>query len=118
MNSAENTEAGPRNVQQTFTTNDNTIIKEMKHLGKSLKPDQQEIGIQDEASAAVEADTKVTQAAWRRTAQNACIERYEYHIVYNRVFRVPICKQGCKPRFRIVNFANGKAVALRYDCYK
>ena len=51
-------------------------------------------------------------------ASNGCIKRYEYYIIYNRVFRIPICKVGCKPKYRIVIFSNGKTKAIRYDCYK
>lgn len=53
-----------------------------------------------------------------RDAGNGCIERYVYHIIYNRVFRIPICKVGCKPKYMIVTFSNGQTKAIRYDCYK
>ena len=53
-----------------------------------------------------------------RNVSNACTERYVYQIIYNRVFRIPICKVGCKPKYMTVNFANGKTQAIRYDCYK
>ena len=117
LNSAGNTEAGPINVSQPFTTDDNSIIEELKQLGtESSNPDQEENGIQAEASTAEEADTKVT--ASRRTVQNTCVERYEYHIIYNRVFRIAFCKTGCNPKFLIATFTNGKTKAIRYDCYK
>ena len=117
LNSAGNTEAGPINVSQPFTTDDNGIIEELKQLGtESSNLDQRESGIQAEASTAEEADTKVT--ASRRTVQNTCVERYEYHIIYNRVSRIAFCKTGCNPKFLIVTFTNGKTKAIRYDCYK
>ena len=81
LNSAGNTEAGPINVSQPFTTDDNSIIEELKQLGtESSNLDQEESGIQAEASTAEKADTKVT--ASRRTVQNTCVKRYEYHIIY------------------------------------
>ena len=53
-----------------------------------------------------------------RDASNACIKRYEYHIIYNRVFRIAICKAGCKPKYMIVTFSNGQTKPIKYDCYK
>ena len=119
LNSAGNTEAGPIHVSQPFTTDDNGIIEELKQLGtESSNPDQEENGIQAEASTAEETDTKVTRTASRRTIQNACIERYVYYTIYNYAFKIPICKKGCNSRYRTVSFSNGKTYAVRYDCYK
>ena len=119
LNSAGNTEAGPTHVSQPFTTDDNGIIEELKQVGtESSNPDQRDSGIQAAASAAEEADTKVTRTASRRTIQKACVERYVYIVLYNYAFRIPICKKGCKPKYRFVTFSNGKTYAIRYDCCK
>ena len=119
LNSAGNTEAGPINVSQPFTTDDNSIIEELKQLGtESSNPDQEENGIQAQASAAEESDTKVTRTASRRTVQNTCIARYENRIIHNYFFRIPVCKKGCKRKVRFVNFGKGKTYAIVYDCYK
>ena len=119
LNSAGNTEAGPIHVSQPFTTDDNGIIEELKQLGtESSNPDQEESGIQAEASAAEEADTKVKRTASRRTAQNTCIERYLYRTIFNYFFKIPVCKKGCNPKKKTVTFAKGKSYAITYDCYK
>ena len=72
----------------------------------SSKSIPHETGFQDEASAVGKAVEKVTQVS--RIAQDmACIERFVYRIICNRGFRIPICKQGCKTRYRAVNFSKG-----------
>lgn len=99
-----------------YTTDDNAIIEELEQLEKFLKSNLQETGIQDETSAVGRAAGKVTKVS--RTARNAaCIERYVYRIFYNYVFKIPICKQGCKKRYRTVNFPNGQTLGIAYDCY-
>ena len=119
LNSPGNTEAGPINVSQPFTTDDNGIIEELKQLGtESSNPDQEESGNQAEVSVAEETDTKVTRTASRRTAANTCIERYVYRSIFNFLFKIPVCKTGCRGRYRSINFSNGQALAIRYDCYK
>ena len=103
---------------QIYITNDNTIIEEMKQLENSSKPDLRETAIQDEASAVGEADAKLFQVSrTARNAVNACIKRFVYRIIYNLVFKIPVCKQSCKTKFRTVNFSNGKNLAIAYDCY-
>ena len=52
-----------------------------------------------------------------RQASNVCIKKYIYRIIYNYLFRIPICKASCKPKVRNVTFKNGKTRAIRYDCY-
>ena len=56
-----------------------------------------------------------------RTARNAgkdCIERYIYHTIYNYVFKIPVCKRGCRHKFKTVNFSGGITMAIAYDCEK
>ena len=119
LNSAGNTEAEPINVSQPLTTDDNGISEELKQLGtESSNPDREESGIQSEASAAEEADTKVTRTASRRTAGNPCIERYEHHTISSYIFRIPVCKKGCNEKHRTVILSNGKTYIIVYDCYK
>ena len=101
---------------QIYTTDDNAIIEELKQLGKSSNPGQQESGIQAEGSAAGEAVAKVTQVS-RTTRNAACIARYVYRSIYQYVFQIPICKQGCKMSYRTVSFSNGQSVTIAYDCY-
>ena len=117
LNSAGNTEAGPINVSQPFTTDDNAIIGEQEQFGESSYPDEQESGILDDGSATGETDTKVTPTV-TPTAPNPCVERYEYRIIYNFFFRIPICKQSCLPVLKIVNFGNGRTLGIVYDCIK
>ena len=119
LNSAGNTEAGPINVSQPLTTDDNGISEELKQLGtESSNLDQEESGIQAEASTAEEADTKVTRTTSRQPIQNPCVERYQYRIIFNRVFRTVICKTGCNTILAIVAFTNGKTFQIPYDCYR
>ena len=61
---------------------------------------------------------KASNARNARNASNACIERYIYRIIYNYFFRIPVCKAGCKPKYKSVNFSNGQTYAILYDCYK
>jgi len=101
---------------QLYTTNDNVIIEELEQLEKSSKSKVQETGIEDEASAAGKAAGKETQVS--RTARNAaCIARHVHRSIYNYVFQIPICKQGCKNKYHTVNFSNGQSLVIAYDCY-
>ena len=93
LDSAGNTEAGPINVLEPFNSED---------------PDQEESGIQDEGSASEEVETD----------QNSCIERYKYLLIANYFFRLPVCKKGCYPKIRIINFGKGRTYAITYDCFK
>ena len=103
---------------QIYNMDDNTIIERLEQLEKSSNPDLQETGIQDDASAVGEADSKVFQVSrTARNAANACVKRYVYRIIYNWVFKIPVCKQGCKSKVRTVNFSNGKTLAITYGCY-
>ena len=104
---------------QIYTTDDNATIEGVKQPGKSAsKSHLQETGIQDEASAVKEADAKAIQVSRAaRNAANACIKRFVYRIIYNWVFKIPVCKQGCQSKFRTVNFSNGKTLAIVFDCY-
>jgi len=103
---------------QVNTTDDNSIVEGLGQLEESRKPDLQETGVQDEASAVGATDAKVTQVSrTARNAGNACVKRYVYRIIYNWVFKIPVCKQGCKSKFRSANFSNNKTLAIAYDCY-
>ena len=104
---------------QIFTTDANAAaIEGLEQLGKSSKTNLQETGIQDEASAIGEVDAKAIKVSRAtRNAANACIKRFVYRIIYNWVFKIPVCKQGCKSMFRTVNFSNGKTLAIVSDCY-
>ncbi len=111
-------------VVQLYTSEDNDAIEWLERLEKS-QPVLQESGTQDEASAMVgESDVQQTQtspnlsnARKARNTNNACIERYQYRIIYNYFFQIPICKQGCKKMYNTVPFPNGKTIAIVYDCY-
>ena len=103
---------------QLYATDDNSITEGLGQLEMSSKSDVQETGIQDEASPAGEDDEKVTQVSrTARNAGNACIKRYVYRSIYNRVFRIAVCKQGCKSEFRTINFSNGRTLTIVFDCY-
>ena len=100
-------------VQLYPTKESSYIIEGLEQLEKSSKSDLQKTKIQDEASAVREDEIKVTQVSrTARNAGNACIERYVYRIIYNRVFKIPVCKQGCKSKFRTV-----KTLAIVSDCH-
>ena len=51
-------------------------------------------------------------------SNNTCIKRYEYRIIYNYFFRIPICKRhkNCQRVVKIVRFSNGIAKAINYNC--
>lgn len=104
---------------QIYTTDDNATIEGQEQLGNSAsKAHLKETGIQDKASAVGEADAKAIQVSRiARNAANACIKRFVYRIIYNWVFKIPVCKQGCQSKFRTVNFSNGKTLAIVFDCY-
>ena len=100
---------------ELYTTDDDAIIEGLEQLEKSSKPDLQETGIHDEAS---EADARVTQVSrTARNAGNACIQGYVYRFIYGWVFKTPVCKQGCKSKFRTVSFSNGQTLAIVHDCF-
>ena len=100
--------------QELYTADDNAIEEGLERLEESTMPDLQETGIQDETSAGA----KVTQVSrTTRNAGNACVQRYVHRSIYNWVFKIPVCKQGCKSKFRTVNFSNNKTLAIAYDCY-
>lgn len=101
---------------QLYTADDNSIIEELDQLEKLSKSNLHDTGFQDEVSAVRKVSEKVTKVS--RTARNAaCIERIVYRVIYNHVFQIPICKQGCKTRYKTVNFSNGRTLAIAYDCY-
>ena len=103
---------------QLYTANDNAIVEGPEQLEESTKPGLQETGIQDEASAVGATDAKVAQVSrTARNAGNACVKQYVYRIIYNWVFKIPVCKQGCKSKFKSANFSNNKTLAIAYDCY-
>ena len=52
-----------------------------------------------------------------RQANNVCIKKYINRTIYNRFFRIPVCKASCKPKIKVVFFKNGKTIAITYDCY-
>ena len=99
---------------QIYTTDDNATIEGVKQPGNSAsKPHLQETGIQDEASAVEEADAKAIQVSrGARNGANACIKRFVNRIIYNWVFKIPVCKQGCKSKFRTVNFQMARLLQL------
>ena len=107
-------ESGLGDEKNYYPTKENShIIEGLEQLEKSSKSDLQKTKIQDEASAVREDEIKVTQVSrTARNAGNACIERYVYRIIYNRVFKIPVCKQGCKSKFRTV-----KTLAIVSDCH-
>ena len=92
---------------QTYTTDDNATTEGLEQPGKSAwKPHLQETGIQDKTSAVGEANSKAIQVSRAaRNATNVCIKRFVYRIIYNWVFKIPVCKQGCNSKFRTVNFS-------------
>ena len=102
----------------TFLINpeDNNMVDWLEQL-ENDRTSSEEITTQSENSVGNE-DIKEEQSSGNsRYARNACIDRYVYRIYFNYVFKVPICKQGCSPRHKIVAFSNGKQVAIPYDCY-
>ena len=62
-------------------------------------------------------DRNVSSVRNARHVSNVCIKKYIYRIIYNYLFRIPICKPSCKPKVKTVSFANGKTLAIQYDCY-
>ncbi|KAL9988474.1 hypothetical protein ACROYT_G002923 [Oculina patagonica] len=117
-------EAEKSRVVQLYTSEDNDAIKWLERLEKS-QPVLQESGIEDVTSAMVgESDVQQTQtfpnlfnARKARNTNNVCIERYQYRVIYNYFFQIPVCKQGCKKKYKTVAFSNGKTLAIVYDCY-
>ena len=122
-------------VFQLQRSDDNDKNGWLERLGHP-KPDVQESGLPAENASALQdfangtqstkneitkngsSDRDVSSARNARDASNGCIERYIYRFIYNYYFRIPICKAGCKSKYRIVNFPNGNTYAIRYDCYK
>ena len=49
---------------------------------------------------------------------NHCIRRFDYRIIYNQFFAIPICKnhKRCIPVIKIVNFGQGKNLPITYNC--
>lgn len=56
----------------------------------------------------------------RSVKSNTCIKKFVYRVIYNYFFAIPICKKhrGCKEKMRTVTFANGKTLAITFDCYR
>lgn len=55
-----------------------------------------------------------------RSNNSTCIKRYDYRIIYNHFFRIPICKRHkkCQRMVRIVRFFNGVTKAINYSCVR
>lgn len=65
------------------------------------------------------ADGKLIRTRFTRNAKkNRCIKRYDYRIIYNHFFAIPICKKrrGCKEVIKFVNFGRGKTLGITYNC--
>ena len=115
-------EAEKLRLIQLHTHDKDTI--EWLEKRENQKPDKQEDGIQ-EASGVGETDIKEKETAQNpssvrkaRNTSNACIERYEYRIFYNQVFKIAVCKSGCKQKVKFFQFPNGQSLTFVYDCYK
>lgn len=63
-------------------------------------------------------DPTVRDTRTARNAGNDCIERYTYRTIYNYLFKIPVCKTGCRHKFKTVNFSGGITMAIAYDCEK
>ena len=63
---------------------------------------------------------KIMTSFHKSVKRNNCIKKFVYRVIYNYIFRIPVCKKhkGCQEKFKTVNFSNGKTLAIRYDCYK
>lgn len=78
-----------------------------RELGKSRK---EETG----------ADGEFTRRRFTRSdiLENDCIKRFEYRIIYNHLFAIPVCKRhkGCIEVAKIVNFGRGRTLAINFNC--
>jgi len=107
---------GDEKFIQLYTTNDNAVDRELEKLEESTKPNLQETGASSFTNS--KGGAKVAQASrTTRNAGNACVQRYIHRIIYNFFFKIPVCKQSCKSKFRTVNFSNNKTLAIAYACY-
>lgn len=66
------------------------------------------------------AEREFNRTRFNRNAKlnNHCIRRFDYRIIYNQFFAIPICKthKGCIPVIKIVNFGQGKNLPITYNC--
>ena len=112
-------QADKLHVIQLHTPKDKDIVKQLEKLENS-QPDRQEDGI-EEAPGVGETDMKGTQtsrsARKARNTSNACIQRNQYYTIHGYFFVIPVCKKGCKTKYRTFTFPNGKTLAIAYDCY-
>ena len=63
---------------------------------------------------------KIMKRSAKGVKRNNCIKKFVNRVIYNYFFAIPVCKKhkGCREKFKTVNFANGKTLAIRYDCCK
>ncbi|KAJ7369905.1 hypothetical protein OS493_035684 [Desmophyllum pertusum] len=111
-------------IRKLYTSEDDDTIELLLEQLENPNPDLQDSGIQDKKSAVGESDVTVAQSSRNlsnsrhaRDASNPCIKRYVYRIIYNYFFIIPVCKQGCKEKLKIVTFSKGQTRAIVDDCY-
>ena len=79
-----------------------------------LQGNQRVSEVDSDESTAVDANSSRV----ARDTNNPCISSYKFRTIFNKFFKIPVCKNGCKPRKKTVNFAKGISKAITFDCTK
>ena len=53
-----------------------------------------------------------------KTTNNQCLKKFDYRLIYNYFFEIPLCKKECKEKVKFVTFLNGEMLSVVYDCVK
>ena len=53
-----------------------------------------------------------------KTTNNQCLKKFDYRLIYNYFFEIPLCKKECKEKVNFVTFSNGEMLSVVYDCVK
>ena len=101
----------------------NQIDEENEQNANLLKEEPEQLDLQENAHGFEGDDdmpgteNALTNSRAIRDTGNPCIAKHVFRVILNRLFRIPVCKQGCKTRIKFVIFPGGISKAIPFDCY-
>lgn len=107
---------------QKETDRENNSARKETGLARNQRENENEEASSENVQARRErtAEGEFIRTRFNRNAKlnNHCIRRFDYRIIYNQFFAIPICKnhKGCIPVIKIVNFGQGKNLPITYNC--
>ena len=117
----ESKDASSQTVQAAEETSLTQIQgeREVKDTSKEIAQARKEHSVMRNQEETADAGGFI-RTRFTRNIKNRCIKRYDYKIIYNHFFAIPICKKhrGCKEVIKFVNFGSGKTIPITYNCVR